>query len=127
MDTRLSDYTLRLAAGVCTGLGVVVVLVGYLGVRNESDVALQIPYLLSGGLGGLALVGLGALGLLQYQLRVQARNNARLIEELDAWKHTALTEVRRFLEGAEIEVSVEAPARPVPATRLAPSPAGAPA
>src|SRR5207253_5001130 len=70
MDTRLSDYTLRLAAGAFTALGVVVVLVGYLGVRNESDVALQVPYLLSGGLGGLALVGLGALGLLQYQLRV---------------------------------------------------------
>jgi hypothetical protein len=124
MDTRLSDYTLRLAAGVCTAVGVVVVLVGYLGVRNESDVALQIPYLLSGGLGGLALVGLGALGLLQYQLRVQARNNARLIEELDAWKESALTEVRRFLEGAEIEVSIEAPAQPVASRRA--SVAGAP-
>jgi hypothetical protein len=126
MDTRLSDYTLRLAAGVCTAVGVVAVLVGYLGVRNESDVALQIPYLLSGGLGGLALVGLGALGLLQYQLRVQARNNASLIEELDAWKESALTEVRRFLEGAEIEVSVEAPAQPVNSARRAASPAGAP-
>jgi hypothetical protein len=126
MDTRLSDYTLRLAAGVCTAVGVVAVLVGYLGVRNESDVALQIPYLLSGGLGGLALVGLGALGLLQYQLQVQARNNASLIEELDAWKESALTEVRRFLEGAEIEVSVEAPAQPVNAARRAASPAGAP-
>src|SRR5882724_5785097 len=122
MDTRLSDYTLRLAAGVCTALGVVVVLVGYLGVRNESDVALQIPYLLSGGLGGLALVGLGSLGLIQYQLRVQARNNARLIEELEAWKESALAEVRRFLEGAQIEVSVEAPAQPVASTRRAVDP-----
>jgi hypothetical protein len=127
MDTRLSDYTLRLAAGVSTALGIVVVLVGYLGVRNESDVALQVPFLLSGGLGGLALVGLGALGLLQYQLRVQSRNNARLIEELDVWKESALVEVRRFLEGAEIEVSVEAPAQPVPATRRPAAPAGAPA
>jgi hypothetical protein len=121
MDTRLSDYTLRLAAGVCTALGIVVVLVGYLGVRNESDVALQIPYLLSGGLGGLALVGLGALGLIQYQLRVQARNNARLVEELEIWKDSALAEVRRFLEGAEIEVSVEGPAQPLPAARRAPA------
>lgn len=123
MDTRLSDYTLRLAAGACTALGIVVVLVGYLGVRNESDVALQIPFLLSGGLGGLALVGLGSLGLIQYQLRVQARNNARLIEELEAWKESALAEVRRFLEGAQIEVSVEAPAQPVAATRRAAAPA----
>jgi hypothetical protein len=127
MDTRLSDYTLRLAAGVCTALGIVVVLVGYLGVRNESDVALQIPYLLSGGLGGLGLVGLGALGLIQYQLRVQARNNGRLIEELEAWKESALAEVRRFLEGAEIEVSVEAPAQPAAAARRAPVTAASPA
>jgi hypothetical protein len=117
VDTRLSDYTLRLAAGTCTALGIVVVLVGYVGVRNESDVALQIPYLLSGGLGGLVLVGLGALGLIQYQLRVQARNNARLIEELETWKESALAEVRRFLEGAELEVSIEGPAQAVPAAR----------
>ena len=124
MDNRLSDYALRFGAGALTALGVVVVLVGYLGVRNESDVALQIPYLLSGGLGGLALVGLGALGLLQYQLRFQSRNNARLIEELEAWKDAALVEVRHFLEGAEIEVSVGAPTQPA-TTRRAPATASA--
>ena len=117
MDTRLSDYLLRLTAGVCTAVGAVAVLAGYLGVRNTSDVALQIPYLLSGGVGGLTLVGLGALGFINYQQRVQARNNARLLEELDAWKESALAEVRRFLEGAEIEVSVEAPGQLLPSTR----------
>ena len=122
MDNRQSDYALRFVAGALTALGVVVVLVGYLGVRNESDVALQIPYLLSGGLGGLALVGLGALGLLQYQLRFQSRNNARLIEELEAWKDAALAEVRHFLEGAEIEVAIGAPTQPAAAHR-APAPA----
>ena len=119
MDTRLSDYLLRLAAGVCTAVGAVAVLAGYLGVRNTSDVALQIPYLLSGGVGGLTLVGLGALGFINYQQRVQARNNARLLEELDAWKESALAEVRRFLEGTEIEVSVEAPGQLLPSTRRA--------
>ena len=118
MDTRLSDFGLRLGAGVLTVLGIVVVLVGYLGVRNEADVALQIPYLLSGGLGGLALVGLGALGLLQHQLRVQSRHNARLVEELEAWKDSALAEVRHFLEGAQIEVAVSAPAQPLAAVRV---------
>ena len=125
MDNRQSDYALRFVAGALTALGVVVVLVGYLGVRNESDVALQIPYLLSGGLGGLALVGLGALGLLQYQLRLQSRNNARLIEELEAWKDAALVEVRHFLEGAEIEVSVGAPTQPATSARRAPATASA--
>lgn len=111
MDTRLSDYLLRLASGVLIAAGAVAVLVGYLGVRNESAVALQIPFLFSGGLGGLTLVGLGALGLIQYQMRTQARNNARLIEELEAWKEAALVEVRHFLEGTQIEVSVADPAR----------------
>jgi len=118
MDNRLSDFALRLGAGVLTALGVVVVLVGYLGVRNEADVALQIPYLLSGGLGGLALVGLGALGLLQYQLRLQSRHNARLVEELETWKDSALAEVRHFLEGAEIEVAVSAPIQSLATARL---------
>src|SRR5687767_5231475 len=117
MENRMSDFALRLGAGALTAIGVVVVLVGYLGVRNESDVALQIPYLLSGGLGGLVLVGLGALGLLQYQLRFQTRNNARLVEELEAWKDTALAEIRHFLEGAEIEVAINTPMPSVAAVR----------
>ena len=116
MDHRLSDFALRLGAGAVTAIGVVVVLVGYLGVRNESDVALQIPYLLSGGLGGLTLVGLGAVCLLQSQLRNQARNNARLVEQLEEWKDAALSELRHFLEGTEIEVSIDAP---VPVTTTA--------
>ncbi len=110
MDDRMTDYLLRVAAGVLTAAGVVAVLIGYLGVRDESDVALQVPYFVSGGLGGLALIGLGALALIQYQMRVQARRFIELTEALDEWKDAALAEVRSFLEGAELEVEVRAPA-----------------
>ena len=121
MDDKLGDYLLKAAAGVLTLLGLVAVLVGYLGVRDESNIELQIPYLISGGLGGLALVGLGALALIQYQMRLQARRFADLTESLDDWKEQALMEVRRFLENTEIEVEV---AEPVDGLRAARRTAG---
>ena len=117
MDDRMTDYLLRVAAGALTIVGVVAVLIGYLGVRDESDVALQVPYLVSGGLGGLALIGLGALALIQYQMRIQARRFTELTVSLDDWKDAALAEVRGFLEGAELEVEVRAPANGARATR----------
>src|SRR5438270_12898376 len=110
MDDRLTDFTLRAAAALLTVAGLVAVLVGYLGVRDQSHIELQLPYLISGGLGGLVLMGLGALVLIQYQLRVQARRFAEVTHVLDEWKEQALAELRGFLEGAQIEVEVLTPA-----------------
>src|SRR3954471_16788327 len=45
---------------VLAGLGVIAILIGYLGISRESLVARQLPYLISGGIGGIALVGAGA-------------------------------------------------------------------
>src|SRR3989442_3622727 len=97
MDDKLGDYLLKAAAGVLTLLGLVAVLVGYLGVRDQSNIELQIPYLVSGGLGGLALVGLGALALIQYQMRLQARRFADLTHSLDAGEEQAPPRGRPFL------------------------------
>ncbi|MBV9255536.1 MAG: hypothetical protein JOZ37_05265 [Actinobacteria bacterium] len=110
MDDRLTDFGLRALAAVLTVAGLVVVLIGYLGVRNQSHVELQLPYLISGGIGGLVLLGLGALTLIQYQMRVQARRFTEMTDALDEWKDQALAELRGFLEGAEIDVEVLAPA-----------------
>jgi hypothetical protein len=46
---------------ILVGLGFVVILIGYLGISREALVAKQLPYLISGGIGGLALVGFGAM------------------------------------------------------------------
>jgi hypothetical protein len=113
MDDRLIDYLLRAGAVLLTVAGLIVVLVGYLGVRDHADIVLQLPYLMSGGLGGLALIGLGALLLIQYQMRLQARRHAEVTDQLEEWKETALAEVRNFLERAEIEIEVAPPATPV--------------
>jgi len=110
MDDRLTDLLLRGAAVFLTIAGLIAVIIGYLGVRNQNDIVLQAPYFISGGVGGLALLGLGALALIQYQMRQQARRFAEVTESLDEWKEAALAEIRGFLEGAQIEVEVLAPA-----------------
>jgi hypothetical protein len=109
MNDRLADLLLRTLAGVLVVAGLVVVLIGYIGVRNHSDVTLQVPYFMSGGVGGLALIGLGALTLVQYQMRLQARRFGEITESLDQWKEAALAEVREFLAGAQIELEVYEP------------------
>jgi hypothetical protein len=113
MDRRQTDFLLKLAAGALTVAGIVVVLAGYLGVRNHDDLVLQLPYVVSGGLGGLGLIGLGALALLQYQSRVHAAVVTSLSAELEEWKERALhdikAELRRFLDTAEIEVEIGGP------------------
>jgi hypothetical protein len=121
MDDRLNDFTLKAMAVALTVAGIVAVLLGYLGVRNHNDIVLQAPYFISGGVGGLALIGLGALCLIQYQMRVQARQFAQVTDSLEEWKEAALAEIRGFLEGAQIDVEVLSPAsaaRPIRARRL---------
>ena len=110
MDDRLTDFSMKGLAAALTIAGLVAVLVGYLGVRDESHIELQLPYLISGGLGGLVLMGLGALVLIQYQMRIQARRFAEMTDSLDEWKEQAIAELRTFLEGAEIDVEVLTPA-----------------
>ena len=109
MNDRVTEYLLRLAAGLLTAAGVVSVLIGYLQLRDESYVVLQLPYLMSAGVGGLVLVGLGALALIQYQMRVQARRYAEVAGQLDDWKQAALAEIRTFLESTHIEVEISDP------------------
>jgi hypothetical protein len=109
MDDRLNDFGLKALAAGLTIAGLIAVLVGYLGVRDQSHIELQLPYVISGGLGGLALMGLGALVLIQYQMRLQARRFAEMTDSLDEWKEQAIAELRSFLEGAEIDVEVLTP------------------
>lgn len=61
-------------------LGAVFILVGYLGVANEALVAKQIPYLVSGGIGGMVLVAVGAFLLGTDDVRRQLGR----VEQLEA-------------------------------------------
>lgn len=74
---------------VFVGLGLVLLLTAYLGVSREVLVARQLPYLVSGGLFGLAAVTLGSRLLLIEDLR---RDGGRLdtLERAVTELHTAL-------------------------------------
>lgn len=109
MDQRQINYLFKAVAAVSAVLGLVAVVIGYLGVRKEDDIVLQLPYLASGGVGGLALIGIGAMALIRAQMREQTARFAELTEQLDDWKATALAEFRTFLENAQVEVEVTSP------------------
>ncbi|HUR77106.1 MAG TPA: hypothetical protein VMZ22_04095 [Acidimicrobiales bacterium] len=60
-------------AFVLLGAGALLLIVGWFGVSREVIVSKQIPYLVSGGLGGAFLLGLGALLLVTHELRLDNR------------------------------------------------------
>jgi hypothetical protein len=74
---------------ILVGLGFLLVLIGYLGISREALVAKQLPYLISGGIGGLALVGFGAMLVGTEDLK---RTYERIdhLEDLVADLHAAL-------------------------------------
>ena len=74
---------------VFTGLGFLLLVIAYLGVSGEVLVAKQLPYLVSGGLTGLALITLGSRLLLIEDLR---RDSGRLnrLESMVEELHLAL-------------------------------------
>lgn len=110
MNNRLTKLGVNMLTGALIAGGLLFVLLGFLGVRRESNIVLQMPYLASGGIGGLALIGLGALVVVQNQIRDQARRAAAVTESLEEWKDAALTEFRAFLEGASLEMELRDPA-----------------
>jgi hypothetical protein len=70
---------------VLIGVGALLMLLGYLGVSREALPAKQIPYLVSGGIGGMFLAVLGAYFLATQELRSDSGRLDRLeqmVEEL---------------------------------------------
>lgn len=76
----------RVGAWVAVALGALVLLLGWLGVSDTAFPAEQIPYIVSGGLGGFFLLGLGAMLWLSADLRDEWRK----LDDLD--KRLALRE-----------------------------------
>lgn len=58
---------------VLVALGVLVLVIGWFGVSREGIVAKQLPYLVSGGIGGSFMLGIGALLLITHELRLDNR------------------------------------------------------
>jgi hypothetical protein len=92
----------RVFAWVAIALGLLVLLIGWLGVSDTAFVFEQLPYVVSGGIGGLFLLGVGAMMWLSADLRDEWR-------KLDALE-VALWETARQQEAApELDELTELP------------------
>ena len=106
----------RVGAWTLIGIGGLFIIVGWVGAGREALTAQQIPYIISGGIGGLFLLGVGAMLWLSADLR-------------DEWRK--LDAIERQARRPEDEVAAPAP-EPDPFSTLAsngretPTPTGTP-
>jgi len=82
MTTSSLGLGLKALAATLVAVGLLCVLLGYLGVRRNDDIVLQLPYLASGGVGGLALIALGAVVLIVSDARAEPGGFAAVSESL---------------------------------------------
>ncbi|MGQ0625658.1 MAG: hypothetical protein ACT4PP_13555 [Sporichthyaceae bacterium] len=75
----------RVGAVVAALAGILVLVLGYLGTSDTQYIAEQIPYLLSGGLGGLVLLTIAAVLWLSADLRDEWRELAEQGADLRAF------------------------------------------
>ena len=82
----------RAAALAVVVIGAVVVIIGWIGVSGEPYPAKQLPFLMSGGVGGMFLLGVGALFWLSSDLRDEWTKLDRIEEALVRLSGTDLVE-----------------------------------
>ena len=68
----------RVASWACIGVGVICLIAGWIGVSATAFPGEQMPYVVSGGLVGIFLLGLGGVLWLSADLRDEWRELARL-------------------------------------------------
>ena len=73
----------RVAAWVAVGAGALALLVGWLGVSDSVIAAEQLPYIISGGLGGIALIAVGLTLWLSADIRDEWTELHALVTRLD--------------------------------------------
>ena len=87
--------TRPVAGWILVGAGALVILLGYLGVANEALVAKQLPYLISGGIGGVALVAVGTYFLGTEEIRRDSGRLDRLEQMVGELHAILLTDIER--------------------------------
>jgi hypothetical protein len=87
----------RTTAIGCTALGALLLLIGWIGVSGTPFLAEQAPYILSGGVGGIFLLGVGATLWISADLRDEWR-------KLDRIEAALLEGTLRFVDEEPVEV-----------------------
>ena len=88
----------RAGAVIATVLGLIALLLGYLGASDTVYIAEQIPYVVSGGLLGIVLLTIGAVLWISADLRDEWRELATQGEELRAVEATRESELRAYID-----------------------------
>jgi multisubunit Na+/H+ antiporter MnhB subunit len=91
----------RAAALAVIVIGAVVVIIGWIGVSGEPYPAKQLPFMMSGGVGGMFLLGVGALFWLSSDLRDEWTKLDRIEEALVRLSGTDLVEPEALTPAAE--------------------------
>jgi hypothetical protein len=94
-------FLISVAAALMT-LGISVILIGWAGAANSTLLEEQVPYLISGGLLGLALTTVGALTLFSHWLTVGIRE-ARSQEAARRRDHRELMDALGVLAGRPVQ------------------------
>ena len=80
----------RTAAWVLVAAGAIALIVGWVGVSSTAYSAEQLPYIISGGIGGIFLLGVGATLWLSADLRDEWRKLDRIEEALQQREVTSV-------------------------------------
>ena len=101
-------------AWILMSAGGVAILIGWYQVRDLPEVFLQMPYLISGGVGGAVLIGLGAALLITQDFRDDKQRLTELERKISEMEDVVLTQAEIIgeaiailsaaAEGAESEV-----------------------
>ena len=105
----------RAAALAVIVIGAVAVVIGWIGVSGEPYPAKQLPFMMSGGVGGLFLLGVGALFWLSSDLRDEWTKLDRIEEALVRLSGTDLVDPEA-LTPAAAPPAADPPATDPPAT-----------
>jgi hypothetical protein len=125
-SSRSADQWLLIIGGVLFPLGALLILLGWWGASHTPRVFEQIPYMISGGILGLALVVAGGFLYFAYWLttivRDQRQHTERMVE--------SLVRIEHLLAGDAVAASVHAVGEvaefaPPPAPAAVPPPAAA--
>jgi hypothetical protein len=107
----VSNSGVQALGGALCLIGFAIVIFGWYKISKESIVALQIPYLISGGIGGALLVALGGVLLVSHDLRLDTKR----LEEVEA----SIKELRdAFLADVDPSTSSGSGARVATATEF---------
>jgi hypothetical protein len=103
---RLNERTLMVLGSILAVVGLVAIFVGWYGAAHSPFLFQQVPYLISGGLFGLALVFLGAIFYFAHWLTELVKEgrsqSAALVEAIGRLEDTIRQQGTAYADGADV-------------------------